>query len=157
RAGFPAGSRRTWGGQCGFSPWAPPTCLPGASIGPPTPPLRRRAPQRSRRGRGVHAVIGLGSETTSLHVGQLVHGQADLVVLAGGDRGAERQVGALALDDHPPRRHRARPVSARRKNTNAESRYLGRNAPRSAKVPIAVCNPPYIARTSVRATALDRS
>src|SRR5262245_46936312 len=35
------------------------------------------------------------------HVGQLVHREPDLVVLARGDRGAEREVGALALDDHP--------------------------------------------------------
>ena len=64
---------------------------------------------------------------------------------------------ALALDDHPAKAARARPVRARTKNTSAASRYLGRNAPRSAKMPMAICSPPYMARTSVRATALDRS
>src|SRR5262245_40038555 len=35
------------------------------------------------------------------HVRKLVHREPDLIVLARGDRGAERQITLLALDDHP--------------------------------------------------------
>ena len=80
----------------------------------------------------------------------------DLVVFAGGDLGSEQQVGIVSFCDRSTKQQRDDP-GARRDEAEGRVRCFSCRSPREQqRSPMAIWRPPYMARTSVPATGLDR-